>query len=197
MHEMMQSYLEHLYTPHACDIKKSLFFYQNEQYGELYYYGFLKLLKYLNLGDKDHFLDVGCGLGKIVFQSFLTTMVASASGIEINALRYQIAIKVEENIRQQLPDMFRQARSLHMIHGDFLQHDFPNITVVYLCSTVFSFDLLYVVGQKINAMPHVRRIATLRKLPNLSDFKLSKRIFLQADWERVPCYIYERSLYAE
>ena len=84
-----------------------------------------------------------------------------------------------------------------MIHGDFLQHDFPNITVVYLCSTVFSFDLLYVVGQKINAMPHVRRIATLRKLPNLSDFKLSKRIFLQADWERVPCYIYERSLYAE
>lgn len=194
MHEMIQSYLDQLYKPHAHEIKKSLFFYQNEHYGELYYYSFMSLLRHLKLTDKDHFLDIGSGLGKIIFQTFLTTHPASVSGIEINALRYQIAIKAQESLRQQLPDMFAPAKILQIIHGDFLQYDLSQTTVIYVCSTVFSFDLLDAIGKKINAMPYIRTIASLRKLPNLDAFKLSKKIFLHADWEKVPCYIYERKL---
>ncbi len=194
MHEMMQSYLAHLYSPYASDIKKSLFFYKNEHYGEMYYYSFMILLGHLNLTDKDHFLDIGSGLGKIVFQTFLTTHAASVSGIEINALRHQVAVKVNDSLRQQLPDMFTPARTMQIIQGDFLQYDLTHITVIYVCSTVFSFDLLSEIGKKISVMPHVRTIASLRKLPNLSGFQLSKKIFLHADWEKVPCYIYVRKV---
>jgi 16S rRNA A1518/A1519 N6-dimethyltransferase RsmA/KsgA/DIM1 with predicted DNA glycosylase/AP lyase activity len=192
-HELIQSYLEQLYAPYAIDIKKSQFFYKNEQYGELYYYSFVKLLTYLQISPEDHVLDIGSGLGKIVFQLFLTTQAASVTGVEINLQRYAICKKIYATMQQQLPDMFANDRKLNILHGDFLNHGFSEISVIYVCSTVFSFDLLDAIGKKINMMPRVKKIASFRKLPHLSNFQLIERIFLHADWEKTPCYLYERS----
>lgn len=193
LHEILQSYLEDLYLPYTQEIKQSLLFYQNEHYGELYYYSFQTLIRHLELSKLDHFLDIGSGLGKIVLQTFLSTDVAAVSGIEINLLRYQIASKVVETIRQTLPNLFTPSRTLELLHGDFLHYTWQHITVIYVCSTVFSSTLLENLGKKISTLPHVRCVASLRKLPHLHHFVLSKKIFLHADWERVPCYIYTRT----
>ena len=71
LHEMIQSYLDTLYTPFNQEIRRSRLCGENETYGEIYYYSAVKLLNYLNLSPDDHFLDIGSGIGKLVFQVFL------------------------------------------------------------------------------------------------------------------------------
>jgi len=191
LHEMIQSYFDHCYGSLAYEIKQSIFSKSNEIYGELYYYSVVQLLKYLHLTEKDHFLDVGSGLGKIVFQVFLTTPVGSVTGIEINTQRHFIACEIKKMIEKNLPEAFNHQK-LYLIHDDFLKIDFHNITVVYVCSTVFSFELLSNMGSQINSMPNVQTVVSFRKLPGLDNFKLIRKMFFQASWDYTSCYLYTR-----
>jgi len=168
-----------------------LFGSSNEIYGELYYYSVVELLKYLKITPTDHFLDIGSGLGKLVFQIFLSTEAENVTGIEINEERHVIACNIKAKLKQQLPQLFIH-RTLDLIEGDFLNYNFDKISIIYLCSTVFSETLLQNIGTKINVMPNVKTIASLRKLPYLTHFKITKRIFLHSTWDRVACYLYSK-----
>jgi ubiquinone/menaquinone biosynthesis C-methylase UbiE len=192
MDEMIQAYFDKLYSPYQTDIRQCLFSESNEIYGELYYYSVKKLLKYLKITSKDHFLDIGSGLARLIFQVFLTTNAASVLGIEINAARHSIADRVKEKIEEQLPEFFVGKRVLELVMGDFLNHFFHDISVIYVCSTVFSFELLKAIGRKINEMETVRSVASMRKLPDLTRFELVKKIYLQGTWDRTVCYLYVR-----
>ncbi len=187
--DLIISYFDELYRNFDQGIKLSTVCSRDELYGELYYYSVIKILNYLNITSVDHFLDIGSGLGKIVFQVFLTTQVASATGIEINNNRSVIANTIERKIATQLPEIFNN-RNLNLIHGDFLYYDFNNITIIYLCCTVFSTELLSKIIDKINTMEQVKKIISFRLLPNLNNFKLIKKIFVHGDWDYVACYLY-------
>lgn len=191
LHEMIQSYFDHCYDSLEHKIQQSTSSKSNEIYGELYYNSVIQLLKYLNLTEKDHFLDIGSGLGKIVFQIFLTTVVGSVTGVEINTERHSIACEVKKMMEKNLPEAFEN-KKICLINDDFLKSDFHNITIVYICSTVFSFELLSNMGSKINSMPNVETVVSFRKLPGLDNFKLTKKIFFQASWDYTPCYLYMR-----
>lgn len=189
MHKTLQPYFDKIYRTYDTHIKVSQ---GDEIYGELLYYSAVKLLKHLKLTPQDHFLDIGSGLGKLVFQIFLTTQVASVTGIEINHARHGIAENVKQKLQNQFPTAFNQNRQLNLIHGDFLKHDFETVTQIYVCSTVFSGDLLRAIAEKVNAMSRVQTIVSLRKLPHLTHFKLSKKLFLHASWDYTTCYLYTR-----
>lgn len=163
----------------------------NEIYGELYYYSVVELLKHLKIAPTDHFLDIGSGLGKLVFQIFITTDALSVSGVEINEKRHLIACKIKEKIEQHLPELFSH-RTVDLVYGDFLKQNFDKISIIYLCNTVFSEELLQKMGCKINTMTNVKTIVSLRKLPNLTHFKITKRFFLHTTWDRILCYLYSR-----
>jgi hypothetical protein len=192
LNELIQAYFEKIYSAFDTDIKQTLFANANELYGELYFYSVVKLLKYLEITEEDNFLDIGSGLGKIVFQIFLTTKAKTCTGIEINNQRHNIAWKIKDKIEEQLPEMFNKNRNLTLLNEDFLKYEFNGITLIYICSTVFSYELLTAVSQKINEMKSVRKVASFRKLPNMDKFKLSKKLFLHATWDHVACYIYDR-----
>lgn len=190
-HELIQSYFDTLYAPYEQDIKRSKAFGANETYGDILYYSALKLLTYLDLKEDDVFLDVGFGLGKLLFQTFLISKVSTVIGIEINELRVGVARKIAQELEASLPKLFIN-RDIRLLAGDFLAVDLNDVTVVYLCCTVFSFELLAAMGQKINTMPKVKKIVSFRKLPHLSQFILVKKIFLHGSWDRTPCYVYLR-----
>ena len=192
LHELTQEYFELLYNCFDNEVKQSMYGKSNEIYGELYYYSIVKLLRYLKITATDHFLDIGSGLGKLVFQIFLTTNAASVTGVEINSQRYNISCNIKDNMKQQLPDMFDGNRILDFFHDDFLMRTFDNISIIYVCSTVFSFDFLKAIGRKVNNMNSVRKIVSLRKLPNVDGFKLSNKMFLHGTWDNSACYIYTR-----
>lgn len=190
-HEMLQSYLDKVYISFDHDIKKTLHFNGNQIYGEILYYSAIKLIKHLNLKPDDNFLDIGSGLGKLALYIYFASQVQSVTGIEINSQRHLIATRIRQVIEQQLPRMFEQ-RTFTLLEGDFLQSDFEDITVVYICSTIFSYELLEAMGKKLNQMTSIKKIASFRKLPHLSHFKLVKKLLIHCSWERVGCYIYER-----
>lgn len=200
MHEKIQSHFSEYYGALEDKIRSSMFGHNNEIYGELYYYSVVKLLNNITIAEHDHFLDVGSGLGKLVFQVFLTTRVKSVTGIEINTERYAIAQSLKNTIVtlknhlhfQHNPQIL--SGSLNMIEGDFLEYHFPDVTIVYVCSTVFSYALLEAIGQKVNKMQSVHTVVSLRKLPDLSRFWLKKKTFLQGTWDKTVCYIYERKI---
>lgn len=192
MHEVIQQSFKECYSVFNSEVKASQCFSANELYGELYYYSVLKLLKNLNMSSKDHFLDIGSGLGKLVFQIFLNTNAYAVSGVEINKERHAIAHQAKELLRSKFTHSENQNRQLNMLLGDFLDLDFPSVTIIYVCSTVFSYELLEAMGKKINAMPGVHTVVTLRKFPDLLDFKLKKKFFLQGTWDSSVCYIYNR-----
>lgn len=204
-HEIIQAYLEQLYSFAYMDlhylqnnnnlyahqnINKS--YSQNEIYGELYYYSMVKLLDHLDITTKDHFLDLGSGCGKIVFQVLLTTSAASIIGIEINNNRFIISSKIKDMITKQLPEIFNNNKNLQLIHGDFLKQNFDNITIIYVCCTIFSIELLHAIEKKINNMPNVQKVISFKQLPNLSHFTLKKKIFVHGDWDYAMCYLYIR-----
>lgn len=191
---VIQPYIESLYHPLNRQIQQSLFATNNEIYGELYYESVVKLLKYLKVQPDDHFLDIGSGIGRFALQVFLTTTAASVTGIEINPKRHVIIETVQKTLRQQLPDLFNHHRTLNFILDDFLtltiRDAYP--TIVYICSTVFASELLSAISDKINTLPSVKKIASLRKLPTLDNFILTKKIFIQGTWDNSPCYLYTR-----
>lgn len=168
---------------------------QNEIYGELHYYSMVKLLHYLDITSKDHFLDLGSGYGKIVFQVLLTTKATSIIGIEINNNRFTIASKIKKIIAEQLPEIFNDRKNLQLIHGDFLRQSFNDITIIYVCCTIFSIELLQAIEKKINNMPSVQKIISFKQLPNLNHFILNKKIFVHGDWDYTMCYLYIKKKY--
>lgn len=190
--ETLQNYFETLYQPLGIDIQKSLYAEGNEIYGELYYYSVKELLKTLDIQEQDHFLDLGSGLGKIAFQTFMSYPLKIVTGIEINEKRHHIAIKVKEKIQEQLPKLFDQNHRLNLLAGDFFNHPFEDVTIIYICSLVFSYDLLSRVGEKINSMPNLKKIASIRKIPGLENFRIKRKLFLHGNWDRTSFYIYER-----
>ena len=194
LHELIQAYFDHCYGLLTPTIKTPISPLQaNEIYGELCYYSVVKLLKHLNLTIQDHFLDIGSGLGKIVFQIFLITEVNSVTGVEINKPRHEIACSISNLIKNNLPALFNHDRNLYLINDDVLNINLSHITVIDVCSTVFSFELLQKLGNKINNhCSNVKTVVSLRKLPELTSFRLAKKIFLQVTWDLAPCYLYTR-----
>lgn len=190
--EMIQSYFDKLYHPCNREIHQSFFSKSNEIYGELYYYSIVELLKHLEITENDHFLDIGSGLGKVVFQVFLTTNAASVTGIEINQQRHAIAGQIAETIRRELPAVFEQNHTLNFINNDFLKQDFVHISIIYVCSTVFEAPLLDAIGHKINQMHTVKKVVSSRKLPNLDHFEITEKFFLHGSWDKVAFYLYCR-----
>ena len=191
MHTIVQSYFALLYQPFSNEIKESLFAGNNERYGELCYYSVVKLLKHLNITRHDNFLDLGSGLGKLLFQIALTTEAQQITGIEINPKRYAIASSILATMKNQLPEHFK-SKNVTLIEGDFLEAPLHSITMIYVCNMVFSSNLLDAIGKKINTMETVKTVVSFRKLPYLSCFKLTKKIFLHASWDYIACYLYKR-----
>ncbi len=191
--EIIQSYFDDIYKPFVAEIKEPISSKLNEIYGELYYYSLEKLLPYLKITENDHFLDIGSGFGKVVFQVFLTTNALSVTGIEINKQRCTISQQVKIKIKQQIPDAFNN-RHLNLWQDDFLEHDFLNpINIIYVCSAIFSLDLLTAMEAKINNMNTVQKVVSFRKLPNLHHFIITQKLFLHTTWDKAACYIYSRS----
>ncbi|HSW75807.1 MAG TPA: hypothetical protein VLG50_02090, partial [Candidatus Saccharimonadales bacterium] len=124
---------------------------------------------------------------------YFGSRAASVTGIEINAARHRIAMRVAEVIQAQLPRMFDH-RDFSLVEGNFLESSFDRTTMVYICSTIFSYDLLEKIGLKLNTMPNIIKIASFRKLPFLSNFTCVKKMLIHCSWERVGCYIYERNI---
>ncbi len=158
-------------------------------YGELYYSSLMKVLSYLKATKDDVFLDLGSGLGKLALSVYLRTPMLKVIAVEAVPEYHQQALTAFQNAKEAVPALFTKG-SLDLICGNFLDMDFNQATIVYSCSTCFSQELLWLMGEKLNQAHNVTQILSLKPMANLHRLPLKKVISVECSWDSALCYWY-------
>lgn len=187
INSLCQHYLTVLYHGiHKKGFSKNI----NETYGEILYPSIDKLLSAIELSENDVFVDYGAGLGKIVIQVFLKSLVKEAYGIEISPELHQHASNAAHKIQHHLPDFFNNGRKLKFLHGDFLKVPLTTATVALVNSACFTQPLLTELGRIIECTPSIHTVLSLRPINTLQRFTFKKSIRIECSWDTALCYVY-------
>lgn len=191
-------YIEKLYTHHdGFDIPRQesdgiMNIGSSPTYGEITFDGAQKLLEYLKLQADDVMYDLGSGVGKLVVQVYLTTPVKKAVGIEFSPTRNNHAKAVRAQLKKD--KKLKPNRALEFKEEDMASTDLSDATFIYLPSTCFSADFMKKITDNAEkARSKKLRIATLKHLPEDSNFELEDELKVKMTWsDNVPVYIYKR-----
>lgn len=170
----------------------------NPTYGEITPQGLAQLIEhYQNILDKNAVLyDLGSGIGKVATQVALTTP-ARAVGIELSPTRHAIAANIKnELVRKNI----LTEDKLQFIEGNILDVNLNNATVIFMCSTCFSDELMKKITEHIYNIPHAHavQVITLKQLTPYNTYKFEefipgKTFNLCMTWsDCTPVYTYER-----
>jgi hypothetical protein len=160
-------------------------------YGEILPPSIDYLLSIIKLTEKDTFVDLGSGIGKICLQVFMNSEVNKIYGIEVCEHRHSIALNALKRAKRESPILFKKDKEILFIKENFLNFDFSNATVLLMCSTCFNDDLMTILGNKINETATIRCAISLRQLCNIDRLTLFKKVNILTSWsDSSPCYIY-------
>ena len=115
-------------------------------YGEITYESAQKLLHDLKLTYNDVFYDLGSGVGKMVVQTYLTTPVKKATGVELATTRAQQALKAKDALSKI--GKLHKNRDLEFYIKSIIEVPLDDATVIYMCSTCFSPELMKALTDK-------------------------------------------------
>ena len=192
--QLYQNYLHQLYHFHVDIGANSEDDYGSnlvcDTYGELLFASVSKLIQIIKPSADDMFLDMGSGIGKLATQVFLQTEITRVLGIEAAKSRNDVAIEACLKLKSQLPQLFAQKRELVFENGNFLNYDLLEVTIIYICSTCFTQELLLEIGKKINMLPNVTKVLTLKPIANLN-LPFCKAIEVECSWDSALCYWYK------
>lgn len=125
-------------------------------YGELTNEGASSLLSFLRLKHDDLFVDVGCGVGKLLLMAALSTP-AAVFGVEIVPTRHRIALECITGTCALLGLDDWIGSKVWAINDDATQVDMSPATVVYMCSTCFPDAAVHAIIQSMS--PKARLIS--------------------------------------
>ena len=162
-------------------------------YGEILPSSVTTIINLLNINQDDVFYDLGSGSGKVVTQFFLQTKAKKNTGIELVPFRHNIAKQIKNKLQKTFPDKF-SSQQLQFINGDILTQDLTDATIVYMCSTCFSNELLQKITNKLNESNNIRAIITLKELPTLHKKLKNKQIInTPCTWAKnTTAYVYTK-----
>lgn len=159
-------------------------------YGEITVESFQTLLDDLTLTDKDVFYDLGCGVGKTCVHVALVTP-AKAVGIELSPTRVNHAKKVQQELIQT--KQLTNPERLKFHERNIFDDPMSDATVIFLCSTCFSNDLMKNITDKIVALPQKGiRVISLKSLPEHKNLMLENTYYLPMTWSNsTPVHLYK------
>lgn len=161
----------------------------NPTYGEITYKGADELLRTLDLKPTDVFYDLGSGVGKLVVQAILTTPIKKAVGVELSPTRHEHAVSIKKELATR--DLLKD-KELEFVNQNVSQAALSDATVIFMCSTCFSDELMKSLTDKFSKLKKGVRVITLRKLPEPNKFKLIKQLHLPMSWSNSSIvYIYQ------
>lgn len=170
----------------------------NPTYGEITPKGLEQLIEYFkeNLAKYDVFYDLGSGIGKVATQVALTTP-ARAVGVELSPTRHAIAHDIRHELIRE--NYLKHPNKLRFVEGNILDANLNDASVIFMCSTCFSDELMKKITEKIYKIPHVVQVITLKELtPHNTDhfdaFTAGQTFTIPMTWsEKTPVHTYERS----
>jgi len=151
-------------------------------YGEITPAAVRDLAAYMDLGPSDVFYDLGSGTGKVINQLALTAPAKRLVGIELSRSRVRAARSVLRRLRREneLP-----ARRVVFRHENILNANLDDATVIYTCSTAFSWRFLRAICRKVRDLPRRPLLISLQELENDTyEFEEIDVLRLDVTWQR-------------
>jgi precorrin-6B methylase 2 len=149
-------------------------------YGEIFPRSVSILLKDLKLTAEDVFYDLGSGVGKVAVQVYLDSPVKKSVGVELSPTRHSHAIKVQGRLKDA--GKLKANRVLVFCQENILHTDISDATVLFLCSTCYSDELMAGVADKIQQLKIGTRVITLKAFKSPTSLKLVKTYQLPMTW---------------
>lgn len=158
-------------------------------YGEITPEGASMLIKEYKLNGNDVFYDLGCGVGKLVFQVLLEGGVKKSIGIELSPTRIKYAKDAQEKLKDILST--HKCGIIDFLEQNMLDADLSDATALYVASTCFSDDVMTQLAKKLSTLKPGLRLVTLTKLPTLYNFRLDKQLTIPMTWSpNSTAYVY-------
>jgi len=140
----------------------------NATYGEILFESLQTMLNDAKLTAKDTFYDLGSGVGKACMQVALTTP-AKAVGIELSKSRVSTALTAKKLLTEKHTIDLKDR--LELVEKNILHAKFKPNSVIYICSTCYSEELLNHVIQEAKKIKNGARIFSLKQLPGCQPVK--------------------------
>ncbi len=160
-------------------------------YGEITYQGFKTILDDIKPTKKDHFIDLGSGVGKDSMRAYLDTPMKSVKGVELSKTRHETAQKAYEQLKEK--GLLHRKRKLTFLHDNILNVNLAKTTIAYTCSSYFSPKLMHGIMKKLSHLKPGLIVLTLQKLPqDYPDygFKFVKKYTAPMTWGTETLYRY-------
>lgn len=145
-------------------------------YGEVLPVAFAEAFARLGAKPAMRFYDLGCGSGKLVN---LAAMIGlTATGIELECSRYDMACAAEARLHQDVP-----CEPLRFVHASILDFDFSDADIVLINSVAFGIGMLRSLASTAGRMRPGSKIVSFRSLPG-QEFKELETVPMAVSWHR-------------
>ncbi len=147
------------------------------------------------LKDGGKFVDLGSGTGKVCFQAYLDYPFAQVIGIELSQKRFDTSLDIYELLQER--GLLAKDRTLKFICEDFTKSKLKGTTVIYMCSTCYSNELMDILAEKISKLEPGMQVITLKAFPNPEKYRLTliREYKLPMTWSKdtggSPVHVYE------
>ena len=129
-------------------------------YGEVTEDGIRTIFSKLDITPNDLWLDLGSGTGRVVFQVFLEKNIPSC-GIEFIDKRHDIAEESLLKLKQKVENPL-----VRFVHGDFFKVDWSEATIIFMCNTCFSDQMMDKIVNRLQTCNKLRYVIMLKQLDN-------------------------------
>lgn len=132
-----------------------------------------KINKYQKISDKDVFVDIGCGSGKLLMHLSIKSKFKTLIGIEIQRERLEYGKSIKEKLFNDSP--------IFLINKDVFNFDLSIGTIFFMNDVCFDDNMC----QKIyDRLPNSSYFITSKNRPECKILK--EEIYLQASWRKDP-----------
>lgn len=137
-----------------------------------------KIIRYKNISDKDVFVDIGSGCGKVVLHVALKTNIKTLIGIEKVSQRNLYAKKIYEQV-SPISD-----KSIFLIEKDIIDFDLSKSTIIFINDISFDDKIM---DRIIGKIPKNCHVITSHEM---KDFKLKEKFQIDTSWSNEQYFMY-------
>lgn len=165
------------------DLKKLNLTSRDLIYGETPYFSIKKIIQEVRPGgEEDLFVDLGSGIGKVVFFVALNFGLP-AMGIEINPALYRASLEIKDKLK---------IKKAVFVGGNVLEEEFPEGSIFYVHGTSWSEEVYQKLTQKFEEIKPGALVLSVTHPLTAPFLKLVKKIKIDLNWSREPLFIYQR-----
>jgi len=135
-------------------------------YGEILPSSVNNLINELKIDNSDVFYDLGSGAGKLVMQMYMNSDVGKSKGIEFQTNRYNISENALKKLYKLRPELLDDDRIISYYNGNIADFNLDDATIIFMCSTCFTPDLMNVVLGKVKNNKNLKYIISLKDHDN-------------------------------